>query len=195
MTKMGEIATSRAIYIVGKVYKDMATHTVPQLEPCSRLHPYHCLTEAAEGIAKGARTIYGGAKKRAKMVYNDPLGSAINPIKIIDESIPSPMSYVDYLIKNPDEIVKTLKNPVAGVVGMPVAMAISDGRNAALENGVHPIPEEIKAKLSMYFDKRLLNSVRYAVGGSLFNGVTQGIALNTGAGAITLVNVVSIPIP
>lgn len=34
MTKMGEIATSRAIYIVGKVYKNLATHTVPQLEPC-----------------------------------------------------------------------------------------------------------------------------------------------------------------
>jgi hypothetical protein len=100
------------------------------------------------------------------------------------------MSYVEYLIKNPDEIVETLKDPVGGVVGMPVAMAIADGRNAALKNGVHPIPEEIKAELSMYFDKRLLNSVRYTVGSSIFNGVTQGIALKSGAAAITLVNVV-----
>ncbi len=124
------------------------------------------------------------------MVWHDPLGTAINPIKIIAPSIPTPMSYVEYLFKNPDEIVETLKDPVSGVLGMPVAMAIADGRNSALKKGVYPIPEEIKAELSMYFGKRLLNSVRYAVGSSIFNGATQGIALKSGASAITLMNII-----
>lgn len=151
---------------------------------CTGWHPHHCVT-------KLGKKIYGGTKKRAKMVWYDPLGSAVNPFKIVSPSFPSPMSYVEYLLKNPDEIVETLKNPVAGVLGMPVALAIADGRNTALKKGVYPIPEEIKAELLMYFDESLLNSVRYTVGSSIFSGVTQGLALKVGANAITLGNVIA----
>lgn len=157
---------------------------------CKWNHPHHCLADVGNAFVDFGKVIYGGTKKRAKMVWDDPVGSAINPWKIIDDSIPTPMSYVEYLVKNPEEIVETLKDPVSGVVGMPVAMAISDGRNAALRKGVLRMPEEIKAQLSIYYDKSLLNSVRYTVGKNIFDGVTQGIALSTAADAITLVNVV-----
>ena len=79
---------------------------------------------------------------------------------------------------------------MAGAVGLPVAVAIADGRNSALKNGVQPLPEEIRAQLSMYYNKNLLDSVRYTVGSSFFNGLTQSIALKTSANAITLVNVI-----
>lgn len=157
---------------------------------CKWKHPHHCLADVGDVVVDFGKVIYGGTKKRAKMVWDDPVGSAINPWKVIDDSIPTPMSYVEYLVKNPEEIVETLKDPISGVVGMPVAMAISDGRNAALKKGVFRIPEEIKARLSIYYDESLLNSVRYTVGNSIFDGVTQGIALSTTADAITLVNVI-----
>jgi Ricin-type beta-trefoil lectin domain/Domain of unknown function (DUF4157) len=150
---------------------------------CKGYHPHHCA--AALGDA-----IYGGAKKRAKMVWEDPIGSARNPIKIIDNSIPSPMSYVDYLSKNPDEVVKILKNPTAGVVGLPFAMAISDGRNSALRHGVRKMPANVRAAMAPYFSDSLMNSVRFANNSGLFEGILQGIALKYSAHAITLVNVI-----
>jgi hypothetical protein len=155
---------------------------------CTWSHPHHCVENVFDDVVD---FIYGGIKKRAKMIYNDPLGAILDPIKVIDESIPSPMSYVEYVVKNPDEIIEVLKNPVAGVVGMPLAMAIADGRNSALRNGTKPIPQDVRSKLELYFDDKLLNSVRYSSNQGLFNGLLQGIALHgSSAVAITLVNVV-----
>jgi hypothetical protein len=60
------------------------------------------------------------------MILSDPVGTAINPLKVIDESVHIELSYMDYVVRHPDEIVETLKNPVAGAVGMPAAIAIAE---------------------------------------------------------------------
>jgi len=150
---------------------------------CRLLHAHHCLVDAGEFI-------FGGVKKRAKMVWADPVGALLDPIKVIDDGIPSPLSYVEYSMRNPDEIVEVLKNPPAGVIGMPLALAIADGRNAALKAGVRPIPQDIRDQLEPFFSSRVLDSVRYSTGASLFDGLVQRIALFTEATAITLVNVI-----
>lgn len=162
---------------------------------CKAWHPHHCVEDAAEAVYDGAKdvagAVYGGAKKRAKMVWDDPLGSALNPIKIIDESIPSPLSFSEYIIKNPNEIVEILKNPAAGVVGAPLAMIIADSRNSALKNGTLPIPDDVREYLSPFFSDSLLNSVRYTSDPGYFNGIAQALTLKTTASAVTLVNVVA----
>jgi hypothetical protein len=157
---------------------------------CSWGHPHHCIGDAWDGAKDLVGDIVGGTTKRAKLVWDDPAGALINPLKVIDSSIPTPQSYVEYAFKNPDEIIAGLKDPVGSGVGVPVAIAIADGRRAALQNGVRPIPEEIKALLSPYFDRNLLNSVRYTAGKSLFDGLLQSVAIHVGANAITLVNVI-----
>lgn len=163
----------------------------PSYAHCKPWHPHHCIPTSWQDFKDIPGKIYGGTKKRAEMVYEDPLGSALNPYKVAIPSFPDVGGYIKYVIKNPDEIVKTFKNPVAGVIGMPIALAIADGRNTALKLGVYRIPEEIKAQLSMYFDQSLLNSVRYTVNDNLINnGLPQAVALNTQAGAITLINVI-----
>jgi hypothetical protein len=87
--------------------------------------------------------------------------------------------------------VEVLKDPAAGAVGMPVAMAIADGRNSALKHGTKRMPQDVRVQLQPYFDDDLLDSVRYAADTGLFNGLLQGIALHGGgAAAITLVNVI-----
>ena len=150
---------------------------------CSWNRPLDCF----ESIGK---KIFGGVKKRAKMIWEDPLGSAINPIKVIDESLPTSMSYIEYSLKNPDEVIELIKDPVVGVIGMPLAIIIADGRNSALKNGTNKIPPHVKEDLMPYFDEQILDSVRYSSGKSFFNGLAQGIALNTRANAITLINVI-----
>jgi hypothetical protein len=124
------------------------------------------------------------------MIWDDPLGVAINPIKVIDESIPTPMSFVEYAVKNPDEIVEIVKNPTAGVVGAPLALIIADSRNAALKNGTSPIPPDVRTYMEPLFDKDLLDSVRYTTDSDIWDGLAQFIAVSAGANAVTLVNVV-----
>ena len=150
---------------------------------CRFTHPHHC----AEQLGK---TIFGGVKKRAKMIWDDPLGVTLNPIKVIDESIPTPMSLVEYIAKNPDEIIEIAQNPTAGVVGAPLALLIADSRNAALKNGTNPIPPDVRTYMEPLFDKDLLDSVRYTTDSDLWDGLAQFIALHTVARAVTLINVV-----
>ncbi len=101
------------------------------------------------------------------------------------------MSYGEYVVKNPDEIVDILSNPVSSMVGYNVALTIADGRNAALRHGTKRMPQDVRAQLELYFDDELLDSVRYAADTDLFNGLLQSTALRVGgAKAITLVNVV-----
>jgi hypothetical protein len=150
---------------------------------CRFTHPHHCV----ENLGK---RIFGGVKKRARMIWDDPLGVGINPIKVIDESIPTPLSFVEYAIKNPDEIVEIVQNPTAGVVGAPLALLIADSRNAALKNGTSPIPPDVRTYMEPLFDKDLLDSVRYTTDSDLWDGLAQFIALHTVADAVTLVNVI-----
>jgi hypothetical protein len=150
---------------------------------CKFTHPHHCIQSAGEKI-------FGGVKKRAKMIIDDPLGTSLNPIKVIDEGIPTPVSFVEYVVKNPDETIAILKNPTAGVVGMPLAVFIADSRNAALKNGTRPIPHDIKPYMAPLFSEEFLDSVRYSTDSDLWDGLAQFIALHTTAGAVTLVNVI-----
>jgi hypothetical protein len=158
---------------------------------CKTHHPHHCLDDAWDFVKDVGETVKGGTTKRAKMILSDPVGTALNPIKVIDEGIPTPLSYVEYIAKNPDEIIEVVKNPAAGAVGLPAAIAIADGRNAALKNGTKRMPLDVRVQLQPYFGESLLDSVRYTTDSKLYNGLLPGIALHQGgAGAITLVNVV-----
>jgi hypothetical protein len=148
------------------------------------LHPHHC-------IEKAAREIYGAATKRAKIVWNDPVGAALSPWTVLDDTLPSPIELGRYLITNPEEIVEFAKNPVAGQIGVPLATAIVSGRNAALRRGTEVIPPHIREKLKPYYSERLLDSVRYVSDPGYFDGLAQVAALKIGgAKAVALVNVI-----
>ena len=113
-----------------------------------------------------------------------------SPYQIIDKTIPSPIPFAVYIFKNPDEIIKLAKNP-ANIVGAPLAGIIADSRNKVLKRGTRRLPMEVRRSyFEGKFSEKLLNSVRYTTGNSIFNGIAPKISLSTQAGAITLMNVI-----
>lgn len=111
------------------------------------------------------------------------------PYQIIDKTMPSPVPFAVYIFRNPDEIIKLAKNP-ANIVGAPLAGIIADSRNKVLRGGTRPLPMEVRPYFKGKFSERLLNSVRYTTGNSIFNGIAPKLSLSTQASAITLMNVI-----
>ncbi len=159
---------------------------------CKTYHPHHCVGKVASGarnLASGAKNlgkkITGTTKKRAKAVWKN----RAKPFQIIDRTLPSPIPFAEYIIKNPDEIITLAKNP-ANIIGAPLAGIIADSRNKVLKRGTRPLPMEVRPHFEGKFSNKLLDSVRYATGNSLFNGLAPKISLSTQANAITLMNVI-----
>ena len=159
---------------------------------CKTYHPHHCIGKVASGaqnLASGAKNlgkkIVGRTNKSAKAVWKN----RAKPYQIIDKTMPSPIPFAEYIIRNPDEIIKLVKDPT-GIVGAPLAGIIADSRNKVLRGGTRPLPMEVRPYFEGKFKEKLLNSVRYTTGNSIFNGIAPKISLSTQASAITLINVI-----
>ncbi len=152
---------------------------------CKAYHPQHCLGKVASGAKNLGKKIVGRTKKSAKAVWKN----RAKPYQIIDKTIPSPIPFAVYVLRNPDEIIKLARNPT-NIVGAPLAGIIADSRNKVLKRGTRPLPIEVRPYFEGKFSKRLLNSVRYTTGNSIFNGIAPKISLSTQAVAVTLMNVI-----
>jgi len=73
--------------------------------------------------------------------------------------------------------------------GAPIALWINASRDAAIADGVNPIPNEIRAQLNHLFPASILNKVRYKRGGG-FPGTLDYFREQLGGGAITLNDVI-----
>jgi len=159
---------------------------------CKWYHPHHCgesVVSGAKNLASGAKNlgkkVVGGTKKSAKAVWKN----RAKPYQIIDRTIPSPIPFAKYVFRNPDEIIELVKNPT-NIVGAPLAGIIADSRNKVLKGGTRPLPMEVRPYFEGKFSEKLLDSVRYTTGNSIFNGIAPKISLSTQANAITLMNVI-----
>jgi hypothetical protein len=125
-------------------------------------------------------------------VLKDPVKTVVNPGSYINSTgIPIPGDFMEYVIKNPDGAIELLQNPQQWIY-TPVANAIIAGRNAAIQRGAYPIPENIKQGLRRWYPNDLIDSVRWTADWGPLENTLQAAQMqfNGRTQAITLINVV-----
>src|SRR4051812_24604642 len=76
--------------------------------------------------------------------FNEVVRATFNPMSVVlPTGLPTAQSLTLFVLQNPDYIAKVARDPSYAAY-MPVADAITEGRNAALSSGTHRIPPEIR---------------------------------------------------
>jgi len=123
------------------------------------------------------------------------LGDVFNTIQGVTHpnpmGLPTPQALAAEVFRNPD-LLATLTQRPGDAVYVPIANAIIDGRNAALQSGGHRVPEKVKRALRGFYDESLLDSVRWSTDWNAVRNTLQTAQMfaSPDTEAITLMNVI-----
>lgn len=115
-----------------------------------------------------------------------------DPISLFNPTgIPMTGDLIGSVSIDPDGAFKIVSRPDY-IAYTPVISAINSGRNAILVNGAQPIPTEVRDKLSGFFPREILDSVRWSTNWNILQNSpsTLQFFFDKDTNAITLVNAV-----
>ena len=128
----------------------------------------------------------------AKGSIDDPITAIVDPLSHVNPTgVPTPAALTNFIIKNPEALAQLASDP-RQLAYIPVATAITAGRNAVLANGGRRIPDNIRAALSPWFSGELLNSIRWSTNWNALQNSPQAAQMwrDSDTRAITLINAI-----